>query len=209
MTLLAGALAMLFSFGFVSCSDSDDDNNGSTNTSETSAPTTDKGDSEKQSSSGEQTATINAAWDFTTQPEGFPTTDTESDAITDFTISPNSGSGATLKATGRFKWATGGYIQSQATTGSTIANASGWTKSSSGKWFTFTLSKAAKVTIVFSGTGATDAKRWIAIYKEDGTEIFSQGSLGADKVTKEFASVPAGTYTIPTNASRVYSLKCE
>lgn len=65
---------------------------------------------------------VTAAWDFTTSPEGFPTSDAEADAITDFSIAPKSGNGATLTATGRWKFANS-YLQAQASSGKTVADA--------------------------------------------------------------------------------------
>ena len=156
-------------------------------------------------------SSVNAEWDFTKQPAGFPTSDAEADAVTDLAIPVTSGEGATLTATGRFKWATD-HIQAQASSGKTVADAATWKETSGGKWLTLTLTKAAaKVTLVYSGAGALDAKRFVAIYAADDSEIFSTAAEGIDKTqkTKEFASVPAGTYTIAMNGSSIYSLKCE
>ncbi|MBR1403781.1 MAG: hypothetical protein IJ558_06345 [Treponema sp.] len=160
--------------------------------------------SEKTEASSGATAT----WDFSTQPEGFPTSDAAADAVTDLAVPVTSGTGASLTATGRWKWNTD-HLQAQASSGKTVADAPTWTETSGGKWLTFTLDTDSKVTIVYSGAGGADAKRFIAIYAADGTEILAEGNLGNDKVTKEFDSVPAGTYTIPMNGSSLFSITCE
>jgi len=65
------------------------------------------------------TVTVDATWSFATQPEGMPLTDGADVAPSALVLAPASGAGATLTATGRMKWADGGYIQAQAKSGVT------------------------------------------------------------------------------------------
>ena len=100
---------------------------------------------------GSETKTVNATWNFSTSPENFPTSDAAADAITALPVAANSGSGATLTATGRWKFNSG--LQEQETNGVTVSdvNADSWIGSADkAKYLTLTLDSSAKVTVVFS-----------------------------------------------------------
>ncbi|MBQ8013257.1 MAG: hypothetical protein IJ257_02520 [Treponema sp.] len=205
LTAMLSVAALLFGGLFLSCSDSDDDDNNKDSQKTTSEPTNTPADTQGDTTQG---ASATAVWDFATQPNGFPTSDGAGDAVTDLAVPVTSGTGATLTATGRWKW-NADHIQAQASSGKTVADAPTWTTTSGGKWLTFKLEAASKVTFEYAGAGAADDKRFVAIYAENGTAIFEAGKLDNTKATKEFASVPAGTYIIAMNGSSIYSIKCE
>lgn len=205
LTAMLSVAALLFGGLFLSCSDSDDDDDNKDSQKTTSEPTNTPADTQGDTT---QSASATAVWDFATKPNGFPTSDGADDAVTALAVPVTSGTGATLTATGRWKWNTD-HIQAQASSGKTVADAPTWTETSGGKWLTFKLEAASKVTFEYSGAGAADDKRFVAIYAENGTAILEAGKLDNTKVTKEFASVPAGTYTIAMNGSSIYSIKCE
>ena len=150
-----------------------------------------------------------ATWDFSTSPENFPTSDTEENAITDFSIAVNSGSGATLTATGRWKFNSG--LQAQATSGVTVAdvNAESWIgKSDKAKYLTLTLDSSAKVTVVFCGAGGEDSKRFVGLLNSSNEILWSEGSLSSTEV-KKTEELTAGTYKIAANGSKIKSVTCE
>ena len=152
---------------------------------------------------------VDAVWDFATQPTGFPLTDTENDAVTAFKLSPKSGSGATLTATGRWKW-DNEYLQAQSSSGKTVSEAAGWTSTSSGKFLTLTLEGDANVTVEYTGSGALANQRWVAILDGDNTVKFSTPATGIGSDPKNTKTLPLtkGTYTIAANAARIYSITC-
>lgn len=152
---------------------------------------------------------VNAAWDFSTSPENFPTSDAAADAITDLPVAANSGSGATLTATGRWKFNSG--LQAQATSGVTVADiaSEAWIgKSDKAKYLTLTLDSSAKVTVVFCGAGGEDAKRFVGLLSNSNEVLWSEGSLSGTEVTKT-EELAAGTYKIAANGSRIKSVTCE
>ena len=157
----------------------------------------------------EPSTAVDAAWDFSTSPEGFPTSDAAADAITDFSIAVNSGSGATLTATGRWKFNSG--LQAQATSGVTVSdiNAESWIgKSDKAKYLTLTLDSSAKVTVVFCGAGGEDSKRFVGLLNSSNEILWSEGSLSSTEV-KKTEELTAGTYKIAANGSKIKSVTCE
>ncbi|MBQ3671725.1 MAG: hypothetical protein II921_09685 [Treponema sp.] len=164
---------------------------------------------EKKEEEEETPVTVNAAWDFSTQPTGFPTSDGATDAVTALALASTSGSGATLTATGRWKWVSdGGYIQAQASSGKTVADAATWTTTSGGKWLTLTLAGKAKVTLKYAGAGGLDVKRFVAVVSGS-TVTWGTDSSGIDttEATKEL-TLEKGEYTIAMNGSRIYTITC-
>ena len=155
-------------------------------------------DSDDGNDSGES-VTVNAVWNFTTQPAGMPTDDKNS--LQDLEIAPISGEGATLKATGRMKWSSG-YIQAQASSNVTVANAV-----SCNKWLELTLKGNATVKIIYQGAGALEAKRYLAIVK--GNDVLessaADGIANGTDITME-KELTAGTYKIMFNGARIYSI---
>lgn len=153
---------------------------------------------------------VNAAWDFSTSPENFPTNDTAADAITDLPVAANSGSGATLTATGRWKFNSG--LQAQATSGVTVADiaSEAWIgKSDKAKYLTLTLDSSAKVTVVFCGSGGEDAKRFVGLLNSSNEVLWSEGSLLSGTEVTKTKELAAGTYKIAANGSRIKSVTCE
>ncbi|MDE5615163.1 MAG: Ig-like domain-containing protein, partial [Treponemataceae bacterium] len=153
---------------------------------------------------------VTAAWDFTTSPAGFPTSDAEADAITDFSIAPKSGNGATLTATGRWKYQSDpASLQAQASSNKTVADAATWTTITGGKWLTLTLEGDATVTIKYAGAGGADPKRFVAVVDANKAVKFAsaEAGIGATELT-ETLTLTKGTYTIAMNGSRIFSINC-
>ena len=148
-----------------------------------------------------ESVTVNAVWDFATQPAGMPTDDSESNALQDLEIAPTSGEGATLKATGRMKW-NSKYIQAQASSGVTVDKAV-----DCNKWLELTLEGDATVEIIYQGAGALDSKRYLAIVKDNVVlEKSAAEGIGNGTDIKMEKELTAGTYKIMFNGARIYSI---
>lgn len=203
------AAVALAAFGFVSCdhdySNSDIQAGTPSKVKQAEIDAADKGGSDEEEP--EANITVDAAWDFSTQPTGFPTSDGDTDAVTALALASTSGSGATLTATGRWKWKDN-YIQAQASSGKSVADAATWTTTSGGKWLTLTLAGKAKVTLKYAGAGDLDAKRFVAVVSGS-TVTWGTDSSGIDttEATKEL-TLEKGEYTIAMNGSRIYTITC-
>lgn len=191
------------------------DGKSATATITVTAASTDSGDSgSTDSGSGDsgssETTSIDASWDFSTSPDKFPTSDAATDAVTDLSIAVTSGSGATLTATGRWKFNSG--LQAQATSGVTVSDiaSDSWLgDTSKAKYLTLTLEKASKVTVVFCGAGSADTKRFVGLLNSSNEVSWSEGSLTSETPVTKTAELEAGTYKIAANGSRINSIKCE
>lgn len=204
------AAVALAAFGFVSCdhdyANSDIQDGTPSKVKQAEIDAANKGGSDEEEP--EANITVDAAWDFSTQPTGFPTSDAEADAVTALALASTSGSGATLTATGRWKWVSSGYIQAQASSGKSVADAATWTTTSGGKYLTLTLARKAKVTLKYAGAGGLDAKRFVAVVSGS-TVTWGTDSSGIDatEATKEL-TLEKGEYTIAMNGSRIYTITC-
>lgn len=148
---------------------------------------------------------VDASWSFETQPEGMPLTDGETEAPKALALPATSGTGATLSATGRMKWVDTGYIQAQASSGKTVADAL-----SCNKWLELTLTEDAEVEIEYAGAGTIDPKRYVAIVTEEEVlEASAAEGVANDSILTMTKALTKGTYKIMFNGARIYTITCK
>ncbi len=96
LSLLGGALALILSFGMISCSDSDDDDDSSSQTEQTVNNSSTEDASSDNGGSENQTTTSTGVWNFenrTAAPTGANAWDAKTELTSDVTIASDSGTG--------------------------------------------------------------------------------------------------------------------
>jgi hypothetical protein len=144
--------------------------------------------------------TVNAVWEFDAQPEGIATAE---GAVSSISLSPDSGTGASLSVTAtKLKYVSGCLAAGRSSGSDYTAYATKATTT-----LTITTTATATITINVDGAGSASTDRWAVLCDSTGNQIsyvtnLASGTIQAIKDT----DAAAGTYTLYLNGSRLQSL---